>query len=333
MAQEAEPSAVPTTTTPAADTTPTEAAPTNLAAAAVTAVSDAAASAAASTSAPTPPSSNAAAAAAAPGSEASVPASEDTKPQGAAADVSAAAPVASAQDVEDEEEEEEDVQVWVGTADGGLTKAEVGRSAVCKIGGFATFPPSATGRAAQEKVAEQARCGVCGDRMFLLAQSFCPVEDMERILYVFACNCSHCHEKKDKSAPWKVFRYQEAVIADEGEEEDGGEEEGEVPVPQAQLWSYPEMAVDTFEEPDTKAATEEEEMRKMRELNGDVSKDITANDLVSMENSGLVNLADEQLAKFQARMAKCPQQVLRWGVGAKPLWLSMHMHTTTYFSI
>eukprot|EP01061_Rhynchopus_euleeides_P022930 TRINITY_DN37428_c0_g1_i1.p1 TRINITY_DN37428_c0_g1~~TRINITY_DN37428_c0_g1_i1.p1 ORF type:complete len:337 (+),score=123.13 TRINITY_DN37428_c0_g1_i1:239-1249(+) len=229
-------------------------------------------------------------------------------------------------DVE-EEDDKAQVEMWVGVPDGGLTAAEKKRATACKIGGFPTFSNTAKGEAAKAELEEKSTCRVCGDKMYLLAQAFCPYGEMERIIYVLVCNCSHCHAKKDKRAPWRVFCFQESeIIDDESPVPEGadGEEDGEaggLPVPKALPWSYPEMAFDTFEEPES-AGTEEEEMQKALNINKEVSDSISGADLASMEQSGCVNMTDECVAKFQARLARCPQQVVRWGVGGKPLWMT-----------
>ena len=227
-------------------------------------------------------------------------------------------------------EERERVQMWVGVPDGGLAFTEQPRATTCKLGGRATFSQTDAGQAAEAALKEKANCSVCGDAMYLLVQSFCPDDEMERIIYVLVCNSSHCHEKKDRCAPWKVFRFQEKEILDDerpGALDAEEEDLEDIAVPPAQKWCYPEMAFDTFEEPEV--TSNAEELAKIEgasgggEAGGELSDSITPEDLTSVEASGCVNMTDETVAKFQARLSRCPQQVLRWGRGAKPLWLSM----------
>eukprot|EP01064_Diplonema_japonicum_P013988 TRINITY_DN2151_c0_g1_i1.p1 TRINITY_DN2151_c0_g1~~TRINITY_DN2151_c0_g1_i1.p1 ORF type:complete len:313 (+),score=99.75 TRINITY_DN2151_c0_g1_i1:49-939(+) len=215
---------------------------------------------------------------------------------------------------------EEKIPMWVGVPDGGMTEKEKKNPFACKLGGRATYPEGELGEAARKAVEEKMTCDICKDKMYLLAQAYCPVEEYDRILYVYACNSSHCHEKKYYK-PWRVWRYQQKMKDYEEEEEEEEEEDVEIMVGKAEPWTFPEIAFDTFEEPKT-TGTEEEEIKKAESASKELSNEISEEDLDSIEKSGCANLADEVIAKFQAKLMKCPNQVLRWGYGGKPLWMS-----------
>eukprot|EP01063_Lacrimia_lanifica_P008749 TRINITY_DN1579_c0_g1_i1.p1 TRINITY_DN1579_c0_g1~~TRINITY_DN1579_c0_g1_i1.p1 ORF type:complete len:327 (+),score=113.36 TRINITY_DN1579_c0_g1_i1:46-1026(+) len=242
----------------------------------------------------------------------------------AAAGVPAAAP-APAPPAADEEESS--VAMWIGVPDGGLSKREQADPMACKLGGFPVHLPSPAGQAGKAVMEKELACRVCGDKMFLLVQAYCPKDGMDRIFYVYTCASSYCHKKNHK-LPWRVWLLQQkegAADADEEEEEDDDDEDvGNLPVPAARPGSYPEMALDTVPEPMPEGGSVEDEMAEAARINEEAQTGgITQADLDDMEAGGTYSKADEQMARFQTRLQRCPQQVLRWGYEGEPMWMGL----------
>eukprot|EP01060_Flectonema_neradi_P001861 TRINITY_DN11150_c0_g1_i2.p2 TRINITY_DN11150_c0_g1~~TRINITY_DN11150_c0_g1_i2.p2 ORF type:complete len:301 (+),score=64.20 TRINITY_DN11150_c0_g1_i2:1416-2318(+) len=214
--------------------------------------------------------------------------------------------------------------MWVGVAEGGLTAREKTDPYTCKIGGLPKFVDCESGAQAKEQMMKKNTCGVCGDPMYLLVQAYCPLGNQDRILYVLCCNDSHCHEKNARVS-WRVFSHtmpQQPNDQDaEEEEEDDDTQLSSIPIPDALPWCYPEIALDTFEEPEEAEYTEEEEIKKMESINKEAGS-VPDSDLHDIETSGYANMVDKTIAKFQARLQRCPTQVVRWGYSGKPLWIS-----------
>ena len=212
--------------------------------------------------------------------------------------------------------------MWVGVAEGGLTTREQTDPYTCKIGGLAKFVNSENGEKAKEELEKKNTCGVCGDKMYLLVQAYCPLEGQDRILYVLCCNDSHCHEKNARIA-WRVFSHTEPQSEEQDDDDcDEDTELSSLPINDALPWCYPEMALDTYEEPEeSELFNEEEEIKKMESINKKIDP-VPDSDLQDIETSGYANRVDQTIAKFQARLQRCPTQVVRWGFNGKPLWIT-----------
>ncbi|KAJ9473483.1 putative programmed cell death protein 2 [Diplonema papillatum] len=217
--------------------------------------------------------------------------------------------------------EPEPVTMWVGVPEGGLTAAEKEDPFACKLGGFFVAPKTALGEAAARTMKKEAKCDLCGDPLYLVAQAYCPLADTDRIFFAFACNSSFCHTTSARM-PWKVWLYQDkAAPAAETADDEGEDIDADTPVCNAEPWTFPEMAVDTFEEPEVEG--NEEALRRLAEGGGGtLASELSEEDVRSIEETGLVGHKDACVAKFQTRLHLCPQQVLRWGFGGKPLWIA-----------
>lgn len=67
-----------------------------------------------------------------------------------------------------------------------------------KLGGKPVFPNE---KAPKDKL----KCKVCSSKLYLLTQIFAPLEDLDRFLYIFACNNNNC---RNKEGSWLGIRYQ-----------------------------------------------------------------------------------------------------------------------------
>eukprot|EP01012_Entosiphon_sulcatum_P032730 TRINITY_DN41582_c0_g1_i1.p1 TRINITY_DN41582_c0_g1~~TRINITY_DN41582_c0_g1_i1.p1 ORF type:complete len:292 (+),score=51.89 TRINITY_DN41582_c0_g1_i1:27-878(+) len=172
---------------------------------------------------------------------------------------------------------------------------------LCKAGGLPVLPEWASSFDVRQN-----QCGVCGHPMYLLVQ-FWPEESVDRLILVFCCNTAACN--KEPAQSWKAWRLQ----APEGAPESEQGEEREMP------YSFPARFLDVCEEPEEeneKPIDVEAEMKKMEEFNKQ-NPDITNEDVVEAESEVPV---DHAFMRFQRRVSRKPNQVVRWG-GA-PLWIS-----------
>eukprot|EP01062_Namystynia_karyoxenos_P076726 TRINITY_DN7578_c0_g1_i1.p1 TRINITY_DN7578_c0_g1~~TRINITY_DN7578_c0_g1_i1.p1 ORF type:complete len:448 (+),score=150.37 TRINITY_DN7578_c0_g1_i1:74-1345(+) len=265
-------------------------------------------------------------AAAAPSGPPAAAGSAPPPPPAAPAAGAGAAPAPEA-DSDDEggEAGEGAVQMWVGVSGGPQTASELCDPLACKLGGTPVWPQPDTPEraAARQRLQEASRCRVCGDPMYLLMQAYCPNDDLARIFFVFCCNSSLCH-KRDPQLPWRVFRYQERGLAAEDDDDSDSSEDEEVPRGDAPQWTFPALALDIFEEPeDGGGGGAAEQLRRAAEINERAqNSDLGTEELAAIEASGCANLADPYLAHFQVRLQSCPRQVVRWGYGGQPLWIT-----------
>eukprot|EP01065_Artemidia_motanka_P049463 TRINITY_DN8205_c0_g2_i1.p1 TRINITY_DN8205_c0_g2~~TRINITY_DN8205_c0_g2_i1.p1 ORF type:complete len:342 (+),score=122.20 TRINITY_DN8205_c0_g2_i1:56-1027(+) len=226
----------------------------------------------------------------------------------------------------DGESDDGGVQMWVGVPDGSQRDSEKADALATKLGGVPVWPQPETPEraAAAQRLRDGTACRVCGDPMYLLMQLFCPNDELARIFFVFCCNSAACH-KEDPHRPWRVFRYQEPGLTAESDGEEEEEEEEEAKEGEVAPWTFPAQSVDIFEEPAGVEVSEEEELRQAELLNAKLQARADAlgdDELQAIEQSGCANLADPCLTSFQLRMQRCGRQVVRWGYGGSPLWLS-----------
>uniref|UniRef100_A0A7S4LJL5 Programmed cell death protein 2 C-terminal domain-containing protein n=1 Tax=Eutreptiella gymnastica TaxID=73025 RepID=A0A7S4LJL5_9EUGL len=197
----------------------------------------------------------------------------------------------------------------------------------------------------------RAQCGVCGHPLYLMLQAFCPFEDLERIFLVYACNTEACHAQPSKC--WQAWRLQRTIEKKGGDQEGDGEKDDDgdadadagpgdtedsedddagslddkaalTGLPPSAPYCLPCFSLDMFPEPeqDDSETDVAAEMRKMEEINKKTDAAITAKDLDSVAHSVPQFKPDETFAAFQIRMELCPRQVVRWEIGAVPLWIS-----------
>lgn len=84
-----------------------------------------------------------------------------------------------------------------------------------KLGGKAVFPND---KAPKDKL----KCKVCNSKLYLITQIFAPLEDLDRFLYIFACNNNNC---KNKEGSWVGIRYQNDPKEEKKEEKEKKKEE------------------------------------------------------------------------------------------------------------
>jgi len=240
------------------------------------------------------------------------------------------------------------VPMWVATPDAPPSELDTKDPYESQIGGIPKIPEWVSFDV------KQARCGVCGYPLYLLLQAYCPYGDLERIFLVMACNTAACQTQVSKS--WKVWRFQrqheeQAQSSDseaDSETEDStdppkGNDRPELPAvsgaenQQANSssnaaedlhasgpFTLPAFTLDMFEEPE-KGDTEvnvAEELHKMETINAGTDQLITVNDLDDVTQSLPQCQVDTVFLRFQRRMQRCPRQVVRWGIGGQPLWIS-----------
>jgi len=240
------------------------------------------------------------------------------------------------------------VPMWVATPDAPPSELDTKDPYESQIGGIPKIPEWVSFDV------KQARCGVCGYPLYLLLQAYCPYGDLERIFLVMACNTAACQTQVSKS--WKVWRFQrqheeQAQSSDseaDSETDDSsdppkGDDRPELPAvsgaenQQANSssnaaedlhasgpFTLPAFTLDMFEEPE-KGDTEvnvAEELHKMETINAGTDQLITVNDLDDVTQSLPQCQVDTVFLRFQRRMQRCPRQVVRWGIGGQPLWIS-----------
>lgn len=210
-------------------------------------------------------------------------------------------------------------------------------SSTTKLGGTPRyfFGSSSTSSEVRQRIQSWERCGVCGSKLFLLAQAYAPAPSFaipagaaahHRMLYVFCCNSVSCAEQPRES--WRAF----AVQVDEEDEEafgDGAaslEDEDYLTDPLAvsalPTAVFPPCHLQVLREPDEEEAgggqtlpppsaadaskwqamlakkTEDESRRELEELDQNVN----------LKNSDV----DMNYQAFQHRLAREPTQVLRY---------------------
>lgn len=84
----------------------------------------------------------------------------------------------------------------------GVCENQIGDKSDCdafvsKVGGKAVSP--------SQKIVDVPKCGVCKAKLYLVSQIYAPIGDLERFLYLFACNDAGC---KNQAGSWIGLRYQ-----------------------------------------------------------------------------------------------------------------------------
>eukprot|EP00993_Chasmostoma_nieuportense_P002537 NODE_3323_length_989_cov_63.096288_g3177_i0.p1 GENE.NODE_3323_length_989_cov_63.096288_g3177_i0~~NODE_3323_length_989_cov_63.096288_g3177_i0.p1 ORF type:complete len:310 (+),score=66.63 NODE_3323_length_989_cov_63.096288_g3177_i0:76-930(+) len=210
------------------------------------------------------------------------------------------------------------IPMWIAVPDGPPEPHELRDPYESQIGGRVKVPRWAPGFTPR-----RCQC-VCGRPMVLVVQAFCPSEGWERILLIFACNRAVC--QKDPLRSWQAWRLQRRELDDQDQKEQTLLLEGDDVVSTTAL---PCQALDMFEEPadESKKVDVEAEWRKMQEVNQRTNPDITGKDL---EELGIDEAKmDLVFFHFQERLSRSPQQVIRWGRGGQPLWISKHQCSPT----
>ena len=227
--------------------------------------------------------------------------------------------------------------------DGALPAREWGFSSVTKLGGeptvmkLASDPEDCLGKYVKEQMCRI--CGRCGHVMVLIAQCFAPIVDgVNRMLYVYGCNNSTCALKASE-ATWRCWSVtidaeDEEALNDDGKEDEDAIEEINVPLPPNSL---PPFALDVIEEPkeDPKfvptaaevemIAVAEARAAAMQQGKGDGS-DGTVSEADIKELEETVDLKDKPTDRayefFRTRMSREPTQVIRYGRGARELFMN-----------
>ncbi|KPA78257.1 hypothetical protein ABB37_06409 [Leptomonas pyrrhocoris] len=216
--------------------------------------------------------------------------------------------------------------VLLGLFDGYMSLKRDSLTSETKIGGTATYFPPLT-ETDKSTIHRWTTCGVCGHAMSLLLQAYSPLPGAptdvphHRMVYVFACNSSYCARQPLSSmVAFSVQVDAEDTLALEEEEGEAADEDDVVEtgpllpseLPDAVL---PPGYVYIDEEPlkETVVPTDlERELIKMAEENA--RSTVTDEELQQLEQQ--VDLKDKKtdyyFEKFRARMARAPNQVLRY---------------------
>lgn len=215
--------------------------------------------------------------------------------------------------------------VLLGLFDGYMSHRRDQLTSETKIGGTATYFPKLTDTDATT-VQRWTSCGVCGKPMSLLLQAFSPLpsalatQPHHRMVYVFACNSSYCARQPLSSmVAFSVQVDQEDTAALDEDEEEENEDEvietgpllpSELPpavLPPGYVYIDDEPLKEVIEPTDV-----ERELIKMAEENA--KSTMTDAELQQLEQQ--VDLKDKRTdylyEKFRARVARAPNQVLRY---------------------
>lgn len=216
--------------------------------------------------------------------------------------------------------------VLLGLFDGYMSAKRDQLTSETKIGGTATyFPPLS--EADKATLQRWTSCGVCGHAMSLLLQAFSPLPSApanvphHRMVYVFACNSSYCSRQPLSSMVAFSVQVDQEDTQALAEGEDAEDDEDEVietgPLLPSELPAntLPPCYVYIDEEP-LKEIVEptdiERELIKMAEENA--KSTVTDEELEQLEQQ--VDLKDKKTdyfyEKFRARVARAPNQVLRY---------------------
>ncbi|KAG5502447.1 hypothetical protein JIQ42_05325 [Leishmania sp. Namibia] len=215
--------------------------------------------------------------------------------------------------------------VLLGLFDGYMSHRRDQLTSETKLGGTPTyFPPLSDTERAQ--IHRWTSCGVCGHAMSLLAQAYSPLPTApathphHRMVYVFACNSSYCARQPTSSMvafSVQVDQEDEQALAENAEEEDEDEviETGPLlpsELPEAVL---PPCYVCIDAEPSKEVVVPtdiERELIKMAEENA--RSTVTDEELQQLEQTLDLkdNKTDYWYEKFRSRVARAPNQVLRY---------------------
>ncbi|KPI84423.1 hypothetical protein ABL78_6530 [Leptomonas seymouri] len=216
-------------------------------------------------------------------------------------------------------------RVLLGLFDGYMSLERDRLTSETKIGGSATyFPPLSD--ADKATIRRWTSCGVCGHEMSLLLQAYSPLPGApaniphHRMVYVFACNSSYCSRQPLSSmVAFSVQVDDEDTKALEEDEDEKGEDEvietGPLQPSELPDAVLPPCYVCIDEEPlkeVVKPTDIERELIKMAEENAKCT--VTDEELQQLEQQ--VDLkggrTDYLYEKFRARVARAPNQVLRY---------------------
>ena len=230
----------------------------------------------------------------------------------------------------------------LGVFDGYLPLEHDVFKSMTKIGGNAvlTFPARLSPEMLQD-IDKRTMCKACGAHMFLLAQAFAPLPGSSathnRMLYTFACNSDRCSLRPDDAFVSFALQFDQP----DTESLDANDDESDAPQPVEATpcsllapFSFPPLAVEIVDEPAKEVIVPtdvEVEMIKAAEAN---SKSHVADDDIA-EMAHALDLKDKPIDvnfdKFRRRIARCPEQVLRYHRNG--LALFMNPDRTIYLTV
>eukprot|EP00672_Neobodo_designis_P022319 CAMPEP_0174848708 /NCGR_PEP_ID=MMETSP1114-20130205/13678_1 /TAXON_ID=312471 /ORGANISM="Neobodo designis, Strain CCAP 1951/1" /LENGTH=372 /DNA_ID=CAMNT_0016083013 /DNA_START=33 /DNA_END=1151 /DNA_ORIENTATION=+ len=233
--------------------------------------------------------------------------------------------------------------------DGYLALSDDLLSSVTKLGGRPAFLPGRETGAAAE-VLSKAVCGRCKGPMFLVAQCYCPLRDNKnRMMYVFACNKACCTVFPDDA--WRAFTVQ-CDFEDPALDDEEAADLNRLPQPDGALKKtmFPPVATAIEEEPEGEEI-EQTELEKRMQAQAEAQEavdesaaatasdsdgegkpqgprkdkgDATRAELEELEEK--VDLKNKQLdeyyEEFRSRVARLPQQVLRYQINGEPIFMN-----------
>jgi pre-rRNA-processing protein TSR4 len=169
---------------------------------------------------------------------------------------------------------------------------------------------------------EQVECRRCNNQMPLLLQLYAP-EDyppnaFHRVVYVFCCKNGSC---RSITAFRSQLELNNDLYSIEGDVKLESELKSDVVEKWISSYPFPEMILEEEEEPGKSAEEVSEELANSLNIIEEGDDDLALEDETETE-------VDKQFLKFQKRIARAPEQVLRYGrtnpdgENEEPLWVS-----------